>query len=324
MSKNYVIDNLLSKLAPEISFILKNKVTVSYYSIKDLEELSGFKTHTIRTWEKRYNIFTPVRTKTNIRRYSDEDLKMILRIQVLDRLGIKISKIVSLSTDEIDNLIDSQINCSFPSENTDVTYVNEIINTAIFFDEVAFSRIMEKLMLNYSLSEVYQKIFYQVLVKVGLLWGKGKVSPAQEHFLSNLIRGVIISQTNKLPLGNNSKFILFLPEKEEHEIALLFANFLFRLNKIKVIYLGQRVPFNALQLLLESEKPEAILSMVTIKKNLKYYDEIVNLIDSKYPDLKSYWAGPVFYKHKEKGNSANKFFISSLEELSECLKTYIK
>ena len=50
------------------------------YSIADLEKLSGIKSHTIRIWEKRYNIVSPERTDTNIRAYNDDQLKKILNI----------------------------------------------------------------------------------------------------------------------------------------------------------------------------------------------------------------------------------------------------
>ena len=67
------------------------------YSIKELEQLSGIKAHTIRIWEKRHKIIAPSRTPTNIRTYSDDDLKKIINVSLLNNYGIKISKIAKMS-----------------------------------------------------------------------------------------------------------------------------------------------------------------------------------------------------------------------------------
>ena len=88
---------------------------MSVYSIKDLERLSGIKAHTIRIWEKRYSLFSPQRTDTNIRKYDDDDVKLILRIQDLQALGYKISKIVALSKEEIDYILDDAMNIKLNS-----------------------------------------------------------------------------------------------------------------------------------------------------------------------------------------------------------------
>ena len=74
---------------------------MAVYSIKELEKLSGIKAHTIRIWEKRYQLLSPERTDTNIRFYSDDDLKKILNVSLLNGHGFKISKIAQFDDDQI-------------------------------------------------------------------------------------------------------------------------------------------------------------------------------------------------------------------------------
>jgi DNA-binding transcriptional MerR regulator len=71
------------------------------FTIKDLENLSGIKAHTIRIWEQRYSFLKPARTNTNIRFYSNDDLKTILNISILNKYGFKISHINKMSAADI-------------------------------------------------------------------------------------------------------------------------------------------------------------------------------------------------------------------------------
>ena len=66
---------------------------MNVFTIKDLENLSGIKAHTIRIWEQRYNFLKPCRTETNIRYYCNQELKTILNISLLNKYGYKISHI---------------------------------------------------------------------------------------------------------------------------------------------------------------------------------------------------------------------------------------
>ena len=71
------------------------------FSIKNLEHLSGIKAHTIRIWEKRYNLFEPERTETNIRLYNLDSLQKLLNVSMLYKNGFKISKIARMEVNEI-------------------------------------------------------------------------------------------------------------------------------------------------------------------------------------------------------------------------------
>ena len=216
---------------------------MAVYSIKEMEKLAGIKAHTIRIWEKRYNLIEPHRTNTNIRYYTDSDLKKILNVAVLYRHGIKISSIAKLNELELKEEI---IRVSTTSHSSDIL-IDSMILSMIDLDEYKLEAMIDKSILKIGLKATVTDVLYPFLEKVGILWQSGDVYPAQEHFVSYLIRQKIIAATDHISNTFNpegKKFLLFLPEGEWHEIALLFAQFLIREANHEVIYLGQSVPYS--------------------------------------------------------------------------------
>jgi DNA-binding transcriptional MerR regulator len=195
---------------------------MAVYSIKELEKLSGIKAHTIRIWEKRYNLIDPHRTNTNIRYYTDDDLKKILNVAVLNRQGIKISNIARLNGLELKEEI-IRVTRNIHSGDT---IIDSLVIAMIDLDEFKLEAITDKSISKIGFKSTVIDVFYPFLDKVGILWQSGDVNPAQEHFVSNLIRQKIIAAINQLPNSfypEAKKFMLLLPEGEWHEIALLFA-----------------------------------------------------------------------------------------------------
>lgn len=212
------------------------------YSINDLEKITGIKAHTIRIWEKRYNVVSPKRTPTNIRYYNDEDLLKLLNISTLNKHGFKISDIISMPDDEIcEKITDiSRSSTDFESQ------INSLTVAMIELNEDAFEKVLSSTILKIGFEKTVTHVLYPLLEKIGVLWQIGTINPAQEHFLTNLIRQKMIvaidGQNN--PLTPNAKtFLLYLPEMEFHELGLLFYTFLIKKHGHKVIYLGQNVPF---------------------------------------------------------------------------------
>ena len=217
------------------------EIIMAVYSIKEIEKLSGIKAHTIRIWEKRYNLIEPHRTQTNIRYYTDEDLKKILNVAVLNRKGIKISNIARLNDLELKEEI---IRVSKSNESNQTT-IDSLIVAMIDLDEYRIEAIMDKSIARIGFRSTVTGVLYPFLEKVGILWLSGEVNPAQEHFVSNLIRQKLIAAIDRLPNTFNpssKKFLLMLPEGEWHEIPLLFGYYLLKEARQEVTYLGQSVP----------------------------------------------------------------------------------
>jgi DNA-binding transcriptional MerR regulator len=215
------------------------------YTIKDLERLSGIKAHTIRIWEKRYNIIAPQRTSTNIRNYCDGELKKLLNISLLNRKGMKISKLAQLSNDELNEKINQLIQNYHDTESL----VENMAIAMIDFDEVKLEKILSRTIMQLGFEETIIKILYPFLVKIGVMWQTGIINPAHEHFISNQIRQKLIVAIDSLISASNpnsKRYTLFLPEGEFHELGLLFFHYLIKRRGHQVIYLGQSVPLNDL------------------------------------------------------------------------------
>ena len=273
------------------------------YSIKELEKLSGIKSHTLRIWEQRYNLLSPKRTDTNIRFYEDEDVRKLLQVQVLQELGYKISKIVAMSKAERNEILTVSKNNELSVEETDLIYVNKLIESGMLMNEADFQKTLDEVIDNIGLKNAFQTVLYKVLIRVGLLWETGEFSPAQEHFTSCLIRNRIIVETAKIPIGEGKTFILWLPESEEHEIGLLYINFLLRYFEMKVIYLGARVPYSSLRSTIDSIQPDSLYSFVVSRKNIEDFKNLLSQLEKDYPKLNCFWSGAAV---KESGIHSNK------------------
>lgn len=258
---------------------------MAVYSIKELEKLSGIKAHTIRIWEKRYNLIEPHRTNTNIRYYTDNDLKKILNIALLNRQGIKISNIAKLNDLELKEEI-TRVTRSHYSHDS---IIDSLVIAMVDLAEYKLEAILEKSINRIGFTGTVTEILYPFLDKVGVLWQSGDIYPAQEHFISNLLRQKIISATDKLPNTFNpksKKFLLFLPEGEWHEIALLFAHYLVREANQEVLYLGQSVPYSDVLALGAAKKLDYL--MVSSTTAQPDFDFILYLKDlgGAFPDKK--------------------------------------
>lgn len=215
------------------------------YSIKDLERLSGIKAHTIRIWEKRYGLLEPLRTVTNIRYYSDEDLKKILNISLLNRHGIKISHIAGLQHDQLAE----KVRLATKDTADYDALIDQIIICMVELDEQKFEKILSRAILQIGFEETILEVIYPLLDKIGILWMTGAINPAQEHFISNLVRQKLIVAIDELiihPHPDPKRFLMFLPEGELHELGLLFFSYLIRKRGHEVTYFGQWVPMDDL------------------------------------------------------------------------------
>jgi len=258
---------------------------MSNYSIKDLEQLSGIKAHTLRIWEQRYNIINPKRTDTNIRTYDDKDLKLVLNISLLKDHNYKISEIAKLSLEQLSKEVltisDKQLN--YPDQ------IHALTIAMIDIDEERFEKIMSTNILQFGFENTMINIIYPFLSRIGTLWITGSIGPAQEHFITNLIRQKIVvaidGQIIK-PTADSKKYILYTPEGEFHEMPLLFANFILRARNNIVIYLGQSMPFSELEFICQHHKPDCLFTVITTTPGQDDIQQYINKLRDTFPDIK--------------------------------------
>jgi MerR family transcriptional regulator, light-induced transcriptional regulator len=221
------------------------KIHTLEYSIKDIENLTNIKAHTIRIWEKRYGIIKLDRSDTNIRSYSEEELRKLLNISILINNGIKISHIAAYSPNEI------REKAFFLLQNINDTesHIKNLVIAMVELNESKFEKILSKSIINLGFEKTMMNLVYPFLAHIGVLWQTGSINPAQEHFISNLVRQKLISSIDSIDFKENQnakKFMLFLPEGEWHELGLLFYYYILKVRGHQVLYLGQSTPLNSL------------------------------------------------------------------------------
>jgi MerR family transcriptional regulator, light-induced transcriptional regulator len=236
------------------------------YSISDLEKLSGIKAHTLRIWEKRYQLLIPERSETNIRTYGTSQLTLLLNISLLKDHGVKISEIAKYSLKEIEEkvLAISEQKLSYPDQ------VQALTIAMLELNEDKFEEILTENIAEFGFENTMLFIIYPFLIKIGILWITGSVGPAQEHFMSSLIRQkliVAIDSLQKRLAANHKTIVLFLPDGEYHEIGLLFANYLFKSKGHKTVYLGQSLPTEDLYYVVDLYKADFVFTAITSSPN---------------------------------------------------------
>jgi len=254
---------------------------VSTYSIKDLEQLSGIKAHTLRIWEQRYNLLSPKRTDTNIRYYDDEDLKLILNVALLNDNGFKISKIVSMERPEMRDEVMRLTERSLTHDDQ----IHALTISMIEMDEDRFDKILSTNILKLGFDQTMMNIIYPFMSKIGVLWQTGAINPAQEHFISNLVRQkLIVAIDGQIHTNTGKKFLLFLPEGELHEVSILFASFLIKNKGHKVIYLGQNTPTEDLNQVYDIHNPEFLLTVITTSPSSEFAQAYVNGLAERFKE----------------------------------------
>lgn len=256
---------------------------MSTYSIKDLEQLSGIKAHTLRIWEQRYSLLNPKRTDTNIRYYDDEDLKLILNVALLNDNGFKISKIASMKMEEIREEVVKLTDRSLTHDDQ----IHALTISMIEMDEERFDKVLSGNIQKLGFEQTMLNIIYPFMSKIGVLWQTGAINPAQEHFISNLVRQKLIVAIDKqTSQEGGKKFLLFLPEGELHEISILFASYLIKSKGHRVIYLGQSTPNDDLLAVYKIHEPEYLVTIITTSPASEYVQDYINALSERFSKSK--------------------------------------
>jgi len=249
---------------------------MNFFSIRDVQNLTGIKAHTLRIWEQRHSILNPRRKRSNHRFYDNEDLKHLLRIAFLYHHGYKISRIAGLSEEDISRLA---LEIRPDRENYDI-YINQLIEATIDLDHDRFETILDCLVLQTGFEKVVLEVLFPLLRKIGHLWLAGNVMPAQEHFASAIIIRKMLMATDALsrpaPAPHQRHVLLFTPCGELHELPLLFMQYMLKKNGTPYIYLGTNVKTETLKAVctqFEKFHPDQPITQV-------YFYLITNLIKS--------------------------------------------
>jgi len=295
---------------------------MSTYSIKDLEKLSGIKAHTIRIWEHRYHLIEPGRTDTNIRYYSDNDLVKLMNVSVLNQNGYKISKISQLNNSQISEIM-LNLNNELPSLSTQT---ESLVMAMVEVDERHFNHLFDKTVANLGFENTIEQLLFPFLERIGVLWLAGSINPAQEHFITNLIRQKLIAAIDREGIkteGTHPRILFYLPEGEFHEIGLLYYNYLARKADFEVLYLGTSVPFRDIVRVDEIRPAQILFTSFVTSPGTGVLTEKIKKLKKTFPDkavLLSGWQ----VKQEQPRLPENFLKIASSTEFKKALATYLK
>jgi MerR family transcriptional regulator, light-induced transcriptional regulator len=284
------------------------------FTIKDLENLSGIKAHTIRIWEQRYHFLKPKRTDTNIRYYSNEELKIILNIALLNKYGFKISHIDKMKPDEIQERILSLNDVQANRERI----VNELLQQMVDLNIADFEKTLGGYIKSKGMERTVYQIIFPFLEKIGVLWQTGHINPAQEHLVSNIIRQKLIGaiETCIPALKQNSTALLFLPEGEHHELGILFLHYILKNRGVKTIYMGANVPVKDASYIIRLKQPDYVFLHLTATAPAFHLDRFLGAIHQGSPTTPFIISGLLSQQYK-KAVPQNIQLKKSMEEVLE-------
>ncbi|MGB3005293.1 MAG: MerR family transcriptional regulator [Chitinophagaceae bacterium] len=287
------------------------------FTIKDLENLSGIKAHTIRIWEQRYNFLKPQRTDTNIRYYSNDELKTVLNIALLNKYGFKISHIDRMQPEEIRSKILSLDDTRAVQERI----INELVQEMVDLNIEKLERVLNNYIAVKGIERTIIQIIFPFLERIGVLWLTGHINPAQEHLVTNVIRQKLIVAIEAVDthLKVEKTVLLFLPEGEHHELGLLFMYYMMKNRGVNVIYLGANVPAKDVAFVAKIKKPEIIYTHLTATSSNFNFEKFLNTLHSQVADIQTIISGHLtlsYHKIVPPGISFKKSLPEVMEYIS--------
>lgn len=298
----------------------------SVFSIKDLENLSGVKAHTIRIWEKRYNILEPDRSETNIRNYDLNALQKILNVSYLNNIGIKISAISSMNDAEIEE----QVKLNSQRSNNKAHAVQDLKLAMVNFDKDLFNAVYQRTLDSSNFSSVFYNLFVPFLEELGYLWQSKTINIAHEHFISHLIKQKLLANLEKVQYKETHHtekvFILYLPENELHDLGLLFLNYELLVRGYKTIYLGASMDLKSLPYFKNKSAQPVYITYLTVQpseKQLASFLTKFNRVVKEDDDVDLWLLGYRAQKIKDIDLSFNQKVYPNISTLIEGLPEYV-
>lgn len=259
------------------------------FTINELERFSGIKAHTLRTWEQRYGVFNPGRTKNNIRAYSLDEMKKALQLALLNKNGHRISDLSLFTAGEIQTMLNQLSN----EEDLHQLAIMKLLVHMYAMDTEAFELVLDHCYLNWKPEIIFKEIFLPFLIKTKLLWHGRRLD--EEHFVVTAIRKKIMTALEHIKNmeTTNKTVLLFLPDQNQLDFVLLYASYLLKMKGMKVLYMGNNISFANLKTYIQTAKPDFLYTYLPGKNNFPFsaFSHYLNenlpnskLIITTYPD----------------------------------------
>jgi len=286
------------------------------FTIRDLENLSGIRAHTIRIWEQRYSFLKPRRTQTNIRYYDSDELKTILNVALLNKNGYRVSSIDKMTVEEISDKI---LSLGSSTARHDML-INDMLKQMIDLNPNEFEKIVDAYIAANGIEGAIKNLVFPFLTKVGILWMTNHVRVAQEHLVSNIVRQKLIRGIEDIKLKTNGSkvIVLFLPDGEYHELGLLYVQYLLKLRGKETIYLGADVPVEELAYVCSTKQPCILYTHLTSLPSKFNFEKYLSLIGQNTNNTPLVISGRVTQAYTKK-IPAGVSFGKSLEDVIDQL-----
>lgn len=224
------------------------------HSINIAAKRSGLTTHVIRVWEKRYGAVAPIRTDTNRRQYSDEEIDRLGFLKRATDAGYKISQIAPVSTENLAALLAKDevlrvdlANESTPSENNEADRGAYYIGACLAAIKELNSSGLEESLTQSALLLGHQGMICHVVsplaMRIGELWREGIITAAHEHFASAIIRVFLTNISKPFAIPETApRIIVATPAGQLHELGAVIASATCASAGWRVTYLGTNLP----------------------------------------------------------------------------------
>lgn len=252
------------------------------YSIGDLEKITGIKAHTIRIWERRYNLIEPQRTETNIRFYCQNEMQKLLDVVLLYNHGYKISQLASMSQKEREEMMATL------SEEDSVIELRKdcMIASVLEFNEEKFLTIFDNYENKFGLVVALKRFVWPFIESTSLLYVSGAFNLAHENFIQQIVKRRIQARIDQISLSecDRGQVLIFLPPGEDQILYSATMEYACRKAGYKTINLGENIGFEELQMIAENVKIDLVLTVLDTEFKEMAVVPFIQKLKSVFPE----------------------------------------
>lgn len=287
------------------------------YNVKAVSNMLGIQPGTLRAWERRYQIIAPPRNEAGHRLYTEEQVQILKWLVDKVNQGFTISQAVSL-------LEQRPAEVRMQAEDHITTLRERLLQALLSFEEWKAHEFLNEAFSLYTVDKVALDLLSPLLVRIGDLWGNGKITSAHEHFASAFLRSRLGMAFSMLPVHRLlPKTISVCGPNEWHELGLLIFTLYLRRRGYETIYLGASIQQQDLSIVIQEVNPSYVFLSCTLQQNVQATLKLVDQLKQTYPHIRIGIGGRAFDKVDEqvKDKYGDYFLGQSKEQWDEWLKS---
>jgi len=230
-------------------------------------ERLGIAAPTLRSWDRRHGVGPSVRTSGNHRRYTELDIRRVELMSRLTAQGVPAqSAAESVLALGVDGLGQEPAAAS-PSEQDATDLVEALVGAASALDAGTLSLLLRGVLRRRDAGQAWVEVFAPALRRVGDLWQEGRVGVQAEHLTSELIQSELraVVRDHRLRVAG-LPVVLAGADDELHHLPLIALEAELARNGVASLFLGPRVPADALISALRQSRPRAVFLWASLPR----------------------------------------------------------